>query len=425
LTITNSTVSGNGATIGGGGLFNASGGTLHYTNTVIANSSPGADCEGGGAIGTNASNLVESGACSAAMSGDPLLGSLGNYGGATRTLAALPGSPVIDAGTSSGCPATDQRGSSRPQGSGCDIGAFESRGFSLTKSGGDNQVAGVGTPFGSPLALTVASAHGEPVDGGRVTLTAPSSGASMSTAVYTLAVAGGAVSQIVAANGVVGAYSVTASAAGAWSTTFNLRNLGLPLVTWGNPADIPYGTALGAAQLNAIADVPGSFTYSPAAGTVLAVGTHTLRADFTPSDTTSYATAFKEVSINVLGGGFYSLPPCRVFDTRTIGTLTTGSPLNPGESKVFTVVGLCGIPVSAGAVVINATVVNGTALGPVSIIAGDRTSSATSLINIPVARARANNAVVQLATDGSGTIRVINGSLGTVHLILDVSGYFE
>jgi len=38
---------------------------------------------------------------------------------------------------------------------------------------------------------------------------------------------------------------------------------------------------------------------------------------------------------------------------------------------------------------------------------------------------RANNAVVLLATDGTGTIKVKNGSAGVVHFVLDVNGYFQ
>lgn len=56
---------------------------------------------------------------------DPKLGPLQNNGGPTSTHALLPGSPAIDAGDDAKCPATDQRGVSRPQGQGCDIGAFE------------------------------------------------------------------------------------------------------------------------------------------------------------------------------------------------------------------------------------------------------------------------------------------------------------
>ena len=72
-------------------------------------------------------------------------------------------------------------------------------------------------------------------------------------------------------------------------------------VNWGNPADIIYGTALGSTQLNASGSVPGSFVYTPAAGTVLSSGNgQTLHADFTPTDTSNYDGSSKDVSINVL-----------------------------------------------------------------------------------------------------------------------------
>ena len=61
-----------------------------------------------------------------------------------------------------------------------------------------------------------------------------------------------------------------------------------PVITWNAPASIMAGTALGANQLNASANVPGSFVYNPAAGTVLPAGTHALSVTFTPNDTTNY-----------------------------------------------------------------------------------------------------------------------------------------
>ena len=64
-----------------------------------------------------------------------------------------------------------------------------------------------------------------------------------------------------------------------------------PTITWSNPADIVYGTALDATQLDATASVPGTFAYSPAAGTVLKAGdTQTLSVTFTPTDTTDYTS---------------------------------------------------------------------------------------------------------------------------------------
>lgn len=74
-----------------------------------------------------------------------------------------------------------------------------------------------------------------------------------------------------------------------------------PSITWNSPADIVYGTALGAAQLNATASAAGTFAYTPAAGTVLpSGGGQNLHADFTPADSVNYNAASADVSINVL-----------------------------------------------------------------------------------------------------------------------------
>ncbi|MBV6394206.1 MAG: hypothetical protein KPEEDBHJ_03458 [Anaerolineales bacterium] len=129
ITLTNSTFSENSAGFGGS-ILNL-GGTLNYSNTIIANSLSGGDCFDAGSIGTNTNNLVEDSTCSPALSGDPNLSPLQNNGGPTQTHALLSGSTAIDAGNAGVCPATDQRGVSRPldgdatPGAVCDIGAFE------------------------------------------------------------------------------------------------------------------------------------------------------------------------------------------------------------------------------------------------------------------------------------------------------------
>jgi hypothetical protein len=71
------------------------------------------------------------------------------------------------------------------------------------------------------------------------------------------------------------------------------------VVTWPTPVSIANGTALSAAQLNATANVPGSFAYNPAIGTVLNVGTNTLSLTFTPTDTVDYNTATAAVTLVV------------------------------------------------------------------------------------------------------------------------------
>ncbi len=78
-------------------------------------------------LGHNLSNTSE---CGFTAAGDKLgviahLAALANNGGPTQTMALLTGSPAVDAGLDSACPATDQRGVTRPQGSHCDIGAYE------------------------------------------------------------------------------------------------------------------------------------------------------------------------------------------------------------------------------------------------------------------------------------------------------------
>jgi hypothetical protein len=67
----------------------------------------------------------EGSTCTNVIDTDPLLATLGNYGGYTQTIPLQAGSSAIDTGNNAICPATDQRGVARPQGAHCDIGAFE------------------------------------------------------------------------------------------------------------------------------------------------------------------------------------------------------------------------------------------------------------------------------------------------------------
>src|SRR4029077_14401168 len=87
-----------------------------------------------------------------------------------------------------------------------------------------------------------------------------------------------------------------------------------PTITWPTPASISYGTALGATQLNATANVPGTLAYSPAAGIVLNAGVaQTLSVTFTPTDAANYTTATQTVAITV---------------TKAIPTITWATPTN-------------------------------------------------------------------------------------------------
>ena len=82
--------------------------------------------------------------------------------------------------------------------------------------------------------------------------------------------------------------------------TVNLTvNKAAPVVTWATPPAITYGTALSAAQLDATASVPGTFVYTPAAGTVPVVGNDTLNVTFTPTDAVDYTAATGTVTLSV------------------------------------------------------------------------------------------------------------------------------
>jgi hypothetical protein len=83
------------------------------------------------------------------------------------------------------------------------------------------------------------------------------------------------------------------------STVFEVVNLAQPVISWPNPAVISYGTALTTAQLNATASVPGTFTYTPALGTILTAGTQELSVSFVPTDTVDYVGTTASVSITV------------------------------------------------------------------------------------------------------------------------------
>src|SRR5262249_30616406 len=79
---------------------------------------------------------------------------------------------------------------------------------------------------------------------------------------------------------------------------------GTTTVTWSAPAPIVYGTALNGTQLNASANVAGTFTYSPLAGTVLGAGNgHTLSVTFTPADAANYDGSSAATSIDVAKAG--------------------------------------------------------------------------------------------------------------------------
>jgi hypothetical protein len=239
-TLTNCTVSGNTAANGGGGLYAFNNqysvfGQFTLTNTIVAgntNTSAAASDISGAAAGAN--NLIGTGGSGGLVNGvngnlvgvaNVLLAPLGNYGGPTQTMPLLPGSPAIDAGASTGAPALDQRGQGRA--GAVDIGAFESQGFTLAITSGGGQSTDIATAFAAPLVVTVTANNPvEPVAGGLVTFTPPSSGASAAVGGGPATIsAAGTASVTATANGIAGSYTVSAKASGITTpASFGLSN---------------------------------------------------------------------------------------------------------------------------------------------------------------------------------------------------------
>jgi hypothetical protein len=118
---------------------------------------------------------------------------------------------------------------------------------------------------------------------------------------------------------------------------------------------------------------------------------------------------------------FYTIEPCRILDTRST------TPLVSGISETFTLNGVCGIPASAKTLSVNVTAVDATGAGNIVLWPTGMPNPGTGVVNFLSTFSRANNAILTLASDGSGRFgaEAFVAGGGTVHLIIDVNGYFQ
>ncbi|MBK9926592.1 MAG: hypothetical protein IPP66_15055 [Anaerolineales bacterium] len=145
-------------------------------------------------------------------------------------------SPAVGHADPASCPATDQRGITRPQGAACDIGAFEYMAPGLAAFlgivSGSDQHSGPSLPFQFPLAVYVTDAFGNPISGATVTFTAPASGpggtfddTQNNITVATTNDNGIATPSMFTANSQIGSYNVVATTPGLpGSVSFALTN---------------------------------------------------------------------------------------------------------------------------------------------------------------------------------------------------------
>jgi hypothetical protein len=176
----------------------------------------------------------------------------------------------------------------------------------------------------------------------------------------------------------------------------------LPVViTWPKPANISFGSALGNGQLNATANVPGTFAYSPVAGTTLPVGSgQVLSASFTPSDTTYGKTASASTTINVMPG------------TAASAQIVVTSTLKRGVNNNITVqLTLANVGLAVASNVTLTSVKLGTVSGmllpqAIGLIASNESTQATVTVLLPGSLVTAALAVT--GTYAGGTFSVIS-----------------
>ena len=123
------------------------------------------------------------------------------------------------------------------------------------------------------------------------------------------------------------------------------------------------------------------------------------------------------------GGYFYSVPPCRILDTRN------GGPLTAGVTYELAIAAVCGVATTATAISVNVTDVNATHNGFMTFWPAQGTQPGTSTLNFTAGRTLANNAIFGLALGSLGSSRALwltyTAGSGTSDLLIDVNGFFQ
>lgn len=121
------------------------------------------------------------------------------------------------------------------------------------------------------------------------------------------------------------------------------------------------------------------------------------------------------------GTDFYTVPPCRLFDTRATAGPFGGPNLPPAANRSFAVGGRCGVSTNAVAVAVNVTVIP-SSTGNLTFGASGLPKPVASTINFRAGEVRANNAILPLGA--AGGITVWSGTSADVSVVLDIFGYF-
>lgn len=164
--------------------------------------------------------------------------------------------------------------------------------------------------------------------------------------------------------------------------------------------------------------IPGALAWWNTGG--VAPGTYTLALRIQNASGMAEST-LKTVTVAARQStDFYTVSPCRVFDTRA----TLGGALVSGIPRLLSFGTSCGVPPGARAVAVNVTVLAPSAQGNVAFYPGTNPIPGTSTINFPPAANLANNAILPLDALSSLAMRATLQDHGSVDLLIDVAGYF-
>jgi hypothetical protein len=123
---------------------------------------------------------------------------------------------------------------------------------------------------------------------------------------------------------------------------------------------------------------------------------------------------------------FHPLVPCRALDTRKPAGPGGGPALGAGATRTFVAAGSCGVPATARSVSANVTVTNASAGGQIVLYPGDLPAAPGTLtLAFRAGQTRANNSVVGLASDASGSFKITSSAAAPLDVVVDFNGWFE
>lgn len=361
---------------------------------------PGSACAANGfTLASSGFNVITDNSCfispqpsDLTSASPPLLDPLADNGGPTKTRLPATGSPVVDRIPTSdpGCADADQRGISRPQGPGCDVGAVEA-----AKSGYHpvSPVRIVDTRTGQG---TTAQRFG-PGESRSFALPAEINGRAAAVVLNVTAANASAASHLT-----LWPTGRTKPVASNVNFPAHQNVAGLTTVATGTTA-APVSVFNNTGSTDVIVDLAGWY-------------------DNGVDDGSGAGASAAAPATCPCGDGFTATTPKRVLDTRP-GTNVGGpaTPFGPGETRTLQIAGVQGIPADATSVAINLTITGATSASHLTAWPTGSPAPVVSNLNWSAGTTIANLAIVKLGPDGAIEVR---NNQGSVDVIADVAGAF-